>query len=219
MSGASRPAMRADACGRECSSSPLGQCAPQPATIANLRYIGGGDTGDKGLPGNAVMVGFERGSTARTAGSDASLRAGRLVAGRRIRRRPVPTACVRGAGLHARWPWLLLRVRTTGASARSAGVPPRCSRPSIRFARRSASGWCALTQGPLIATFRRAAPARCARSPRRVAAATEALDKTAKAGSSVIGSVTHFNCRTLSSPTGSQENVLWRLRAKKHFKR
>ena len=74
------------------------------------------------------MVGYERGSTARTAGSDASLRAGRLVAGRRIRRWPVPTACVRGAGLHALWPRLLLRVRTTGAPARSAGVPPPGSR-------------------------------------------------------------------------------------------
>ena len=148
------------------------------------------------------MVGYERGSTARTAGSDASLRAGRLVAGRRIRRRPVPTACVRGAGLHARWPWLLFRVRTTGAPARCAGVPPAGFRRSIRLAgpecermvlsRRPCSSPPSVAPRPLVA----------ARSPRRVAAATEAPVRTraAKGGSAVPSRVLAYALPSVEWP-------------------
>jgi hypothetical protein len=107
------------------------------------------------------MVGYERGSTARTAGSDASLRAGRLVAGRRIWALACSPFCFRGAGRHALWPWLLLRVRTAGAPARSAGVPPPGSRRSIRFAGRERERIPLLRAGPLIASFRCDTPAHC----------------------------------------------------------
>jgi len=150
------------------------------------------------------MVGYERGSTARTAGSDATLRAG--AAGSRTSHSALACShfCVGGAGRHALCAWLL-RVRTTGAPARSVGVPTRGSHRSVRFARpervrltcsshrrahrhlprRRARAlrrarpvpWASVAQRPRLA----------ARPPMRVATPTEAPDKTRaeKGGSSV----------------------------------
>jgi len=101
---------------------------------------------------------------------------------------------MRGTGLHALWPRQLLRVRTTGAPARSGGVPPR-GPPSDPVREAGAR--------PVYAPFKPARPSPhsaarprvAARSPRRVAAGYGGAGQDTGGERRVMGSLTRFGIR------------------------